>query len=130
MVAMARRQSHVIATLVGDAERLPFRSRQFDVVLSSSSFHFWPNPSLALGELRRVLRKSGRLVVTDWCDDFIACRICDAFLRWRHGTSQMALTRSECGAMLRDAGFALESIDAYRVSWLWGLMTAVAENAE
>jgi ubiquinone/menaquinone biosynthesis C-methylase UbiE len=129
MTAVARGYLPADAALVvGDAEQLPLLSDRFDVILTSSSFHFWPHPREALRELRRILRKSGRLVVTDWCDDFIACRLCDAFLRWRHGTQQRALTMTECKALLQEAGFRVISIETYRVSWLWGLMTAVAER--
>ena len=129
MTVVARRNLPAGAALiVGDAEQLPLLSDRFDVILTSSSFHFWPHPREALRELRRILRKSGRLVVTDWCDDFIACRLCHAFLRWRHGTQHRVLTTTECNALLQDAGFRVTSIETYRVSWLWGLMTAVAEQ--
>jgi ubiquinone/menaquinone biosynthesis C-methylase UbiE len=32
-----------------DAERLPFRAACFDVVVSNSSFHYWPEPRAGLG---------------------------------------------------------------------------------
>lgn len=37
-----------------------------------SSFHYWPDPARALREIARVLRSSGRVVLTDWCNDFVA----------------------------------------------------------
>jgi ubiquinone/menaquinone biosynthesis C-methylase UbiE len=129
-LAMTLRANRKLAgrasVLVGDAEELPFTSDRFDVVLSSSSFHFWPDPKRALLEFRRVLRPGGRIVITDWCDDFIACRICDALLRvWNRGQSRI-LKSEECGALLHECGFRVVSIDCYKISWIWGLMTAVA----
>ena len=47
----------------GDAERLPYRSDTFDVVWSSGSIEYWPNPILALREFRRVLRPGGQVLV-------------------------------------------------------------------
>ncbi len=47
----------------GDAERLPFETNSFDVVWSSGSIEYWPNPILALREFRRVLRPGGQVLV-------------------------------------------------------------------
>ncbi len=47
----------------GDAERLPFRDDSFDVVWSSGSIEYWPNPVATLRELRRVARPGGQVLV-------------------------------------------------------------------
>ena len=47
----------------GDAERLPFADDAFDVVWSSGSIEYWPNPVDALVELRRVCRPGGQVLV-------------------------------------------------------------------
>ena len=47
----------------GDAERLPFDDDSFDVVWSSGSIEYWPNPVDALRELRRVCRPGGQVLV-------------------------------------------------------------------
>ncbi|MFB6146630.1 MAG: methyltransferase domain-containing protein [Halobacteriaceae archaeon] len=48
---------------VGDAERLPFQSDTFDVVWSSGSIEYWPDPVAALRELRRVAVPGGTVLV-------------------------------------------------------------------
>ncbi len=40
----------------GDAERLPFADDSFDVIWSSGSIEYWPNPVTALEEFRRVVK--------------------------------------------------------------------------
>lgn len=115
--------------VVGDTEALPFPSASFDLVVSSSSFHFWPSPTIALAELRRVLRAGGTVVITDWCDDFLVCRICDRWLRWTDPAYRQMFGTSELAALVRAAGFQLRSLDAYRISLFWGLMTAVARRS-
>jgi ubiquinone/menaquinone biosynthesis C-methylase UbiE len=112
--------------LVGDAENLPLEAAQFDAVFSTSSFHFWPNRQRALREIHRVMRRNGRLVITDWCDDFLACRLCDALLHWRDPSRPHIASRDDCATLLAESGFRVLSIDQYKISWLWGLMTAVA----
>ena len=131
MLAVARR-SLSERTLVtgGDALALPFRRTTFDVVVSSSSFHFWPDPVAALVEIRRVLRSGGTLVITDWCDDYLACRVCDVYLRLRNRAHRPAFSADEIRALIERSGFVIHSLDRYKISWIWGLMTVVATRAE
>jgi ubiquinone/menaquinone biosynthesis C-methylase UbiE len=127
MLARAReRLPERVPLLCADVAALPFASGRFDLVLSSSSMHFWAEPQAALAELRRVLRPGGRAVITDWCDDYLACRLCDRALRWLDPAHRPILGGGQCAALLRDAECELLQLDRYRISLLWGLMTAVA----
>ena len=47
----------------GDAERLPFRDDAFDVVWSSGSIEYWPDPVATLAEFRRVAKPGGQVLV-------------------------------------------------------------------
>jgi ubiquinone/menaquinone biosynthesis C-methylase UbiE len=49
----------------GDAERLPFDDASFDTVLCALSLCTIPSPAAAVGEMRRVLRPRGRLLLLD-----------------------------------------------------------------
>ena len=49
----------------GDAERLPFGDASFDTVLCALSLCTIPSPAAAVGEMRRVLRPGGRLLLLD-----------------------------------------------------------------
>jgi ubiquinone/menaquinone biosynthesis C-methylase UbiE len=124
-VARSKLQRNVTLT-AGDAERLPFAKGVFDVVVSSSSFHYWPSPTTGLVEIRRVLKNTGQLIITDWCDDFVACRICDRFLRWTDPAHRQIYGMKSCVDLLSRAGYAVEAVERYRISFLWGLMTAIA----
>jgi len=73
-----------------------------------------------------VLRPGGHLILTDWCDDYLACRICDRVLRLLNPSQARIYGRAECGALLSAAGLEITSLERYRISWLWGLMTATA----
>ncbi len=131
MIHLARQRLPSRVTLVtGDAEQLPFGNHSFDAVVSSNSFHFFPSPEASLGEIRRVLRPRGRLVVTDWCDDFAACRVCDRILRLFNRDHLRIYGSDACRGLLESTGYRPLQIDRYRISWLWGLMTAVAERMD
>ena len=47
----------------GDALRLPFRAGSFDAVVSSESFHWFPDPAAALAEFHRALAPGGRAFI-------------------------------------------------------------------
>jgi ubiquinone/menaquinone biosynthesis C-methylase UbiE len=48
-----------------DAERLPFSSDSFDLVISRHLLWTLPRPESAIDEWKRVLRRGGRLIVVD-----------------------------------------------------------------
>lgn len=125
MLAVARRRVPAEVELrEGWAERLPFADEQFDVVVSCNMFHYIQRPADALHEMRRVLRPGGRLIVTDWCDDYLACRVCSRYLRLSGRATIKVHRRRECLRLLQEAGYRDLDVERYRISWLWGLMTA------
>lgn len=113
---------------VGYADRLPWNAGTFDVVVSCNMFHYISEPLTALREMARVLRPGGALVLTDWCDDYIACRICNLYLRLTNRAFYRTYRQAECLELLKVAGYEVQSFERYKISWLWGLMTAVARR--
>jgi ubiquinone/menaquinone biosynthesis C-methylase UbiE len=47
----------------GDAANLPFDDAVFDVAYTINSLHLWPDPVAGLREVRRTLRRGGRIGV-------------------------------------------------------------------
>jgi len=127
MLAVARARLGAAARLLhGDVASLPFAAACFDVAVSTNAFHLWVDPAASLRELRRVVKPGGRLIVTDWCHDYLACRVCDAALRLFRRTPHRSYAARECAALLGAAGFRVERLDTYKINWLWGMMTAAA----
>lgn len=112
---------------VGYADSLPWPSGSFDVVVSCNMFHYISHPVDALREMARVLRPGGVVVLTDWCDDYLACRICNLYLRLTNRAFYKTYQQAQCLALLREAGFTDVRLDRYKINWLWGLMTAVVK---
>lgn len=108
------------------ARQLPFADAGFDAVVSCSVFHYVRDPGRALAEMRRVLAPGGRLVITDWCDDYLSCRLCSLYLRIRRRPFVRIYRSMQLGRMLALAGFSGVRVERYRLDWLWGLMTATA----
>lgn len=110
----------------GNADSLPFSSESFDLVISTNAFHYFRNPSQAIQEAKRILKPHGRLVITDWCHDYLTCRICDFWLRLFNRSHFRTYGISECQVMLQGEGLGDVWIEPYKINWFWGMMTAKA----
>lgn len=125
MLAIARQKLPSNTELKqGWAEALPFENEQFDVVVSCNMFHYIRQPVIALQEMRRVLRSNGQLIITDWCDDYWTCRICDRLLRLFNRAHFKTYRQQEFQQILVTAGYSDVQIERYKINWMWGLMTA------
>jgi len=83
----------------GDAERLPFATDTFDVVWSSGSIEYWPNPILALREFRRVLKPGGQVLVVgpNYPDNVVSQLLADSIM--------LFYDEYEADRMFKTAGF-------------------------
>lgn len=114
--------------LAAQAQSLPFRSNSFDIVVSCNAFHYWRGPEECLSEAARILKPNGIIVITDWCDDYIACRLCNFFLRIFSRAHFKTYGQREFEHLFRIAGFRNIQIERYKINWLWGLMTAKGQT--
>ena len=107
------------------SEKLPFDDDQFDVVTCCNVFHYIHEPRVALREMSRVLRPGGQLLITDWCDDFLCCRMCNWYLSLFNKAHFKVYRERECLQLLNEQdSFKNAAIERYKISWLWGMMTA------
>ncbi|MBI4757497.1 MAG: methyltransferase domain-containing protein [Chloroflexi bacterium] len=86
-------QSGRVALIKQDASYLPFEDVAFDVVSSTESWEFFPHPEKALGEMARVLKPGGILLLS---------KQRDSWALWMYGRS---FTRKRVAAMLEQADF-------------------------
>jgi ubiquinone/menaquinone biosynthesis C-methylase UbiE len=91
---------------VADSEQLPFSDDEFSAVLCSNSFHHYPDPIAAVGDMVRVLGPKGRVVIGDACSDLAAARVADRFLRWFEPGHVRLYRSGELGAFLYRAGLS------------------------
>ena len=111
-VARARAQGvKNVAFVEGEADRLPFESNAFDGVRIDRSLQHIPSPLDVVGEMVRVARPGGRIVVTepDWGTFFVyngefktAATIADF---WRKSFANPFIGR-EAGGLLAACGVA------------------------
>jgi ubiquinone/menaquinone biosynthesis C-methylase UbiE len=88
-----------VAFHFGDAERLPFKDDSFDVVWSSGSIEYWPNPVEGLRELRRVAKPGSQVLVVgpDYPESTVFRKLADAIM--------LFYDEAEADRMFAEAGF-------------------------
>ncbi len=66
MIAVAKKK-RIPGTdfVVGDAENLPFKEAQFDVIICKESFHHYPHVEKFFQSAYRALKPGGRLIILD-----------------------------------------------------------------
>ena len=99
------------------------------MVVCCNVFHYIRQPLAAIADMLRVLKPAGRLVITDWCDDYLACRLCDLYLRIFNDAHFQVYGKEECLNLLKQTAVRDASVERYKINWLWGLMTARATKA-
>ncbi len=127
MLSVARQKlPNSVELHLGSADSLPFPSENFNLVISTSAFHYFCNPSLVIQEAKRILKPNGCLVITDWCHDYLTCRVFDFCLRLFNQAHFRTYGVDECQAMLQAEGLHEVIIERYKIDWFWGMMTAKA----
>jgi ubiquinone/menaquinone biosynthesis C-methylase UbiE len=111
----AARNVSNVAFGLADVHHLPFPSQTFHLVTCRCAAHHFSRIGQALGEMRRVLRTGGRLVIDDRSvpeDDFVDT--CMNRLDRYHDESHVREYRpSEWQKLLEGSGFAVEVVESY-----------------
>jgi ubiquinone/menaquinone biosynthesis C-methylase UbiE len=131
MLAQAR-SKHIkgdVAWIEGGATALPVSHGQFDVVVCANSFHYFHQPMDCLQEFHRSLVPTGKLVLVDWCDDYLLCKLCSIWLKLTDPDFFCTYTMRACREMLQEAGFHVAHSERFKVGWLWGMMMFVCYRA-
>ena len=99
----------------GRAEALPYEDAAFDVVVSRSAIHHFPDPAAVLREMARVVRAGGRMVTVDVmaAETPAEAALHNALEILRDPSHVRMLPQSELHAMLVQAGLEVESCVAW-----------------
>lgn len=129
MLAIAQRKlrrSTSVTFHPGSATAIPSANERFDVVVCASSFHYFEYPLDALAEIKRVLKPGGKVVILDWCKDFLLCRLCDWVLKQIDPAYQQCYSQQEFHSFLSTTQLTIQSATTMRFGLVWGLMVATA----
>ena len=117
----------------GRAEALPFDDASFDVVVSRSAVHHFPDPTAAFREMARVVRSGGRVITVDVqsAEAPAESALHNALEILRDPSHVRMLPKSELHRALAQAGLAIEEA----ITWTnhrefseWMKITAAPER--
>lgn len=129
MLVLAKQKCHAYANVsfyMANASNLPFANNSFDVIVSANAFHYFDDPLAALGEMKRVLKPEGTVVIMDWCRDYLICKICDILLKVFDPAHKQCYSQDEFHKLLTSTHFEVCRATRVRFGVLWGLMVATA----
>jgi len=99
----------------GNAAELPFADADFDAVVTRLSVHHFDRPDRAMSEIFRVLRPGGSFVIADVISSELPAEaeLQNAIEILRDPSHVRMLPGSELAALVRGAGFAIESLASW-----------------
>jgi ubiquinone/menaquinone biosynthesis C-methylase UbiE len=103
MLAIAHHKLQAYANIsfhCASASALPFADQSFDTVVSANAFHYFDDPRGSLAEIKRVLKPEGKVIILDWCKDYLLCRLCDIGLKLFDPAHQQCYTQAEFHRLL------------------------------
>ena len=123
---------------IGDVQSLPFEKEEFDVVVSRLALHHMQNPALVVGEMTRVCRLGGSVLVEDIYGSEHPERAAyqDRWEKLRDPSHVRTLPVSELLRLFREAGLETDSVSTYGdlcpevERWLATTKTPAADAAE
>jgi SAM-dependent methyltransferase len=104
-----------VAFREGNAAELPFADGDFDAVVTRLSVHHFDRPGRAMSEIFRVLCPGGNLVIADVISSEVPAEaeLQNAIEILRDPSHVQMLPGSELTALVRGAGFAIESLTTW-----------------
>lgn len=93
---------------IADAEAIPYPDEYFSLILCTCSFHHYQNPMGALLQMKRVMKKGGRLVILDSARDVsFAIWLQDRWRRYLERSHVQYYTTTEMEQLLAESKWSL-----------------------
>jgi ubiquinone/menaquinone biosynthesis C-methylase UbiE len=136
MVQMARTTCRAASSantqfLESCGEHLPFATAAFDCVVTRLSIHHFPDPLVALREVKRILKPDGLLVIGDLVssEDPAQGRLHNALEQLRDPSHIRMLPASELLQVVDAAGFRVSASDHWLQHRTFSEWAAIVANA-
>jgi ubiquinone/menaquinone biosynthesis C-methylase UbiE len=109
---------------------LNFPKDTFDLIISSSVWHYLTDPKTVLEHIYRVLKPKGYLLINDWCGDYLTCALLDQYLHLTKRPHYHTYTQRELQQLIIDHHFLVRDLITYKINWFWGMMLVISVKPE
>ena len=120
MIAQAQEKGRArgldsIRFVVGSTYGLPWPDESYDVVVCANALHVMEEPGRAVGEMKRVLKGGGRLIVPTYCHgEGLRARMVSYFMHLFGFKAYTRFTARGLQAFLEGCGFSIVTADKSR----------------
>ena len=106
---------HKAELALADADRLAFAADVFDAVTCRVSIHHFANPQLAIGEMARVCKSGGRVVIMDVVssEDKLKSDLHNEMGKLRDPSEVRQWRRSEIEQMVKEVGLTVTKVESW-----------------
>ncbi len=112
-----------------DSRTLPFPDAHFDIVVSCSAFHYMREPQRVINEFARVTAPGGRVIVLDWCRDFLMAKCYHLFRRVFFPAHYNVYGLTQMQALMQTAGLTPTQHRLFSVIGFWKMMCVEARKS-
>ncbi len=112
----------------GDSRQLAFPDAHFDIVVTCSAFHYMREPQRVITEFARVVKPGGRILIVDWCRDFLFAKIYNLLHKQFIPAHYQVHSWREMEQMMRTAGLHINGGHTFSVYHLWQMMLIEARR--
>lgn len=106
----------------GDSRALAFPDAYFDIVVSCSALHYMREPTRVMAEFARVLRPGGRVVIADWCRDFLFAKAYNWIRKRLVPAHYHVYSRGELETLMQQSGLTPSRHIAFHVFPVWRMI--------
>ena len=121
MIDVAKKKNNKINFSVGDSENILFEDEMFDIVITSESFHHYPNPIKALNEFKRVLKKNGKIILCDMYRPFPVRNIMNLAYKFSKTGDIKIYSKKEIEKFFQDTKFDIIKKNYYYHCYIYEL---------
>lgn len=105
-----KRLGNDVTLQVGNAEYLPYRDEEFEVIICNASFHHYKEPQKAVDEMKRVLKKGGMIILGDpTLRGKLPVRILNWFMKYSKSGDAKIWHKQEIIGFFEANGFQVEN---------------------